>query len=72
MAQTVQAAPLPWGETNFIWFSTAAPSAASEGPYNKGDWVVITAPTASNPVVYVCVTAGNGATAVFKTLTLGA
>jgi len=59
-----------WGPLNQLWYSTTAPASASEGPFKVGDWVILTNPTASNPVIYVCTVAGTGATATFKTISL--
>ncbi|MES1993184.1 MAG: hypothetical protein V4457_06165 [Pseudomonadota bacterium] len=49
-------------------YATAVPGA---GVWAVGDSVQLSAPTASNPVMWFCITAGTGGgTAVFKTLTL--
>lgn len=50
------------------YWGTAAPSAATDiGPYNVGDLVWNTTPTAGGYIGWVCTTAGaDGATAVFK------
>lgn len=72
MAQTFQAAPFQWGEVNQMWFASAIPSAATDGPFKVGDWIVNTAPTAGGTAVWICTTAGTGATGTFKAVSIAA
>jgi len=59
----------PWGGRRLIFTDqTSAPSAAGDGNFQAGDWVVTTAPSAGNPPGWVCVTGGPGGTAVFKAM----
>lgn len=48
------------------------PSHAGDGDFRVGDWIINTVPTAGGAGVamWICTTAGNGATATFTALTL--
>jgi hypothetical protein len=48
-----------------IWFATAIPSLAGEGPFEVGDWVIHTDAAVGEPPAWVCTAAGTGATATF-------
>ena len=69
MAQTGQSAPFQWGQINQLWFFSAIPTLASDGPFKVGDWVINSTPTTGGVAVWICTVAGTGATATFKTLT---
>lgn len=68
----MQPAIFQWGPLNSQYFGTAAPTLAGEGPFKVGDVIFNTAPAAAGVYMWVCTTAGTGATAVWKTLTLSA
>jgi len=51
-----------------IYFATAVPSLAGEGPFEVGDWIILTAPTAAAAPGWVCTARGTGATATFKAM----
>lgn len=58
-----------WGARKLIFTDqTSPPSVATDGNFSQGDWIITTAPTASNPPGWVCVAGGTGATATFKAL----
>ena len=57
-----------------FYMSTDAnpPSHAGDGNFNVGDIIWNSAPTAGGVLLWVCTGAGTGATATFKTVSIGA
>lgn len=53
----------PWSsEGPSIYSGSAYPTAAGQGTYNVGDWIVNTAPTAGGTAAWVCTAAGSPGT----------
>lgn len=69
MAQPGQSSPMQWGEVNQLWFYSSVPSAASDGPFKVGDWIVNTSPSSGGNAFWVVTVAGTGATATFRAVT---
>jgi hypothetical protein len=69
MAQAAQPAPVQFGEINKMWFYSAVPSLASDGPFAVGDWIINTSPSNGGTAFWVVTAAGTGATATFRTVT---
>ena len=56
----------------FLSAAGAPPSAAGDGVYELGDWIINRAPAAGGAGIshWICTTAGVGGTAVFTSVTL--
>lgn len=58
----IQAHSENFGPLNKIYWGTAPPSVAGDGTYQQGDIMYNTAPSASNPPGWMCVTSGTPGT----------
>lgn len=60
------------GPTFYLSAGNSAPTQAGDGTFKVMDVIWNTAPAAGGTAFWVCTTAGNGATATFKGVAIGA
>jgi hypothetical protein len=61
-----------WGPFNKRMFGSAPPSLATDGTFTAGDRITNTAPAAGGTAEWICTTSGNGATSVWKAVSIAA